>query len=30
LVELDKQYASSAPSQPWPAWYAERLVTRYS
>jgi hypothetical protein len=30
LVELDEQYASSAPSQPWPAWYAERLVTKYS
>ena len=29
LVELDEQYASSAPSQPWPAWYAERLVTKY-
>jgi hypothetical protein len=29
LVELDEEYASSSPSQPWPAWYAERLVTKY-
>jgi hypothetical protein len=30
LVELDEAYASSSPSQPWPAWYAERLVTKYA
>jgi hypothetical protein len=30
LVELDEQYASSAPAQPWPAWYTERLVAKYS
>ncbi len=29
LVELDEEYASSSPSQPWPAWYAERLMTIY-
>jgi hypothetical protein len=29
LVELDEQYTSSSPSQPWPVWYAGRLVTKY-
>jgi hypothetical protein len=29
LVELDEQYAKTAPSQPWPAWYAERLLKTY-
>ncbi|MGA2759841.1 MAG: hypothetical protein ABSF08_05935 [Candidatus Cybelea sp.] len=29
LVDLDEQYASASPSQPWPAWYAERLITKY-
>jgi hypothetical protein len=29
LVELDEQYTSQNPSQPWPAWYAERLMAKY-
>ena len=29
LVELDEQYAKTAPSEPWPAWYAARLITKY-
>ncbi|MFY9886391.1 MAG: hypothetical protein WAK15_16615 [Candidatus Cybelea sp.] len=29
LVELDQAYATAAPSEPWPAWYASRLVERY-
>jgi hypothetical protein len=29
LVELDEQYTKNAPAQPWPAWYAERLMMRY-
>lgn len=29
LVSLDEQYASLAPSEPWPAWYAERLIAEY-
>lgn len=29
LVELDEQYGTSSSAQPWPAWYAERLVQEY-
>lgn len=29
LVELDEQYTSTAPSEPWPAWYAQRLIEKY-
>jgi hypothetical protein len=29
LVDLDTQYSTEAPSQPWPAWYAERLIAKY-
>lgn len=29
LVELDEAYAKAAPSEPWPAWYAARLVANY-
>lgn len=29
LVELDEEYTKLAPSQPWPAWYSERLVAKY-
>ena len=29
LVELDEQYGKLAPAQPWPAWYAQRLVEKY-
>ncbi|MFY9719629.1 MAG: hypothetical protein WAK16_08280 [Candidatus Cybelea sp.] len=30
LVELDEAYAKASPSDPWPTWYAQRLVARYS
>jgi hypothetical protein len=29
LVELDEEYLASAPSDPWPAWYATRLAEQY-
>jgi hypothetical protein len=29
LVDLDGQYTTEAPSEPWPAWYAERLLAKY-
>ncbi len=29
LVELDQQYTAAAPSEPWPAWYAARLMAEY-
>jgi hypothetical protein len=29
LVELDEQYMKLAPPQPWPAWYAQRLLEKY-
>jgi hypothetical protein len=30
LVELDEQYTAASPSDPWPTWYAERLIAMYS
>jgi hypothetical protein len=30
LVDLDRAYARDAPSEPWPAFYAARLATRFS
>jgi hypothetical protein len=30
LVELDEQYTKEKPSDAWPAWYAARLVAKYS
>jgi hypothetical protein len=30
LVELDEEYTKLGPSQPWSAWYADRLVAKYS
>ena len=27
LVGLDKEYTQTTPAQPWPQWYAERIVT---
>lgn len=30
LVALDEAYAAAAPSQAWPAWYAQRLIAQYS
>jgi NAD(P)H-hydrate epimerase len=29
LVELDEQYMAGAPSEPWPMWYAQRLLAKY-
>ena len=29
LVELDRQYSSAAPEEPWPQWYAERIVAHF-
>jgi hypothetical protein len=29
LVELDEQYTAASPAEPWPAWYAQRLVAKY-
>ncbi len=29
LVELDEQYTAAAVSDPWPAWYAQRLIAKY-
>lgn len=29
LVELDEQYAMQKPSEPWPGWYAQRLIAKY-
>lgn len=29
LVGLDEQYTASSRSEPWPAWYAARLVSKY-
>jgi hypothetical protein len=29
LVDLDAQYTKLAPADPWPAWYADRLIAAY-
>jgi hypothetical protein len=29
LVDLDKQYASAQPADPWPHYYARELVNRF-
>ena len=29
LVELDEQYSADSPSEPWPNWYAARLIAKY-
>jgi hypothetical protein len=29
LVELDEQFSAANPAQPWPVWYAERLIAKY-
>jgi hypothetical protein len=29
LVELDAEYTKLAPADPWPAWYAQRLIAQY-
>ena len=30
LVSLDKEYNAGQPSQPWEAYYAERIVSHFS
>jgi hypothetical protein len=30
LVGLDKDYAAASPEAPWPHWYAERIVERFT
>jgi hypothetical protein len=29
LVQLDKDYARTGPDDPWPDWYAERIVAHF-
>ncbi|MGR4064885.1 MAG: hypothetical protein ACLQPV_05500 [Vulcanimicrobiaceae bacterium] len=29
LVQLDEEYAAGAPSEPWAAWYARRILAKY-
>ena len=29
LVELDEEYTKLAPAEPWPVWYAQRLIEKY-
>ena len=28
LVTLDKEFAQAGPTEPWPQWYAQRIVER--
>jgi hypothetical protein len=30
LVKLDKDYADQSPDEPWPDWYAARLIEHFS
>jgi hypothetical protein len=30
LVELDEQFTGANTAEPWPTWYAERLIAKYS
>jgi hypothetical protein len=30
LVKLDRDYASESPDEPWPDWYAARLIEHFS
>ena len=30
LVGLDKEYTDASPDTPWPQWYAERIVERFT
>ncbi len=30
LVKLDQDYAAESPDQPWPDWYASRLIDHFS
>jgi hypothetical protein len=29
LVSLDKEYTKAGPDQPWPQWYAERVLAHF-
>ncbi len=29
LVEMDAEYTLKSPADPWPAWYAQRLIATY-
>jgi hypothetical protein len=29
LVSLDREYAEAGPDQPWPQWYAERVLEHF-
>jgi hypothetical protein len=29
LVKLDKDYAAESPDEPWPDWYAARLIEHF-
>jgi hypothetical protein len=29
LVGLDKQYTEEGPGEPWPQWYAERVIEHF-
>jgi hypothetical protein len=29
LVQLDQAYTAASPSEPWPNWYAQRLIEKY-
>jgi hypothetical protein len=30
LVSLDREFTSAGPDEPWPNWYAERIVERFA
>jgi hypothetical protein len=30
LVELDRDYTAASPEDPWPRWYADRIVERFA
>jgi hypothetical protein len=30
LVKLDRDYAAESPGEPWPDWYAARLIEHFS
>jgi hypothetical protein len=29
LVQFDQAYTTASPSEPWPNWYAQRLLEKY-
>ena len=30
LVQLDADYTAAKPSEPWPTWYATRIIAKYA